>query len=167
MVHWGAKCFVLRNCLWKFVNQLDWSPGTFSTTETFLIFAKYSFWQTLNIRHSQGLWRIHVEVQKDHHYCTKLLHNMYTKNINNVLCGVISVKHHGIFLVERQKKSIKVGCLRPRWPSLFVFIPEDRPALDLTVPLGVHFLKGTVSSEWVSPLPRCTSSSGNQASSME
>lgn len=126
MVHWGAKCFVLRNRLWKFVNQLDWSPGTFKTTETFLIFAQYSFWQkTLNIRHSQGL---HFEVQKDHSVLYKTTYTCIPKiSTCPVWSNIGEISWH---LLLGKKKCIKVGCLRPAvtFSLYFIFLsPKTDP----------------------------------------
>lgn len=51
-------------------------------------------------------------------------------------------EHHGIFLERKNTRPcIKVGCLRPAVTYLSPFFsPPNRPVLDLTVPLGVHFL---------------------------
>lgn len=106
----------------KLENQLDWSPGNLHNR-------KPSSWFLLNTlsgrRHFNNkafpgsaedtCWSAKRFIQ----YCTKLLHNMYTK-ILTLFCEVIP-EHHGI-ASERQKKSIKVGCLRPAVTFSFCFI---------------------------------------------
>lgn len=75
-------------------------------------------------------------------YCTKLLHHTYTK-IWTLSCSGIS-EHHGIFLERKNTRPcIKVGCLRPAvtFSLLLPPAPKNRPVLDLTVPLGVQFLR--------------------------
>lgn len=82
-------------------------------------------------------------------YCTKLLHHMYTK-IWTLSCRGIS-EHHGIFS-ERKKKTpcIKVGCLRPAVTFCLRSISphKNRPVFDLTVLLGVQFIRDEEMEWW-------------------
>lgn len=62
-------------------------------------------------------------------YCTKLLHNMYTK-ILTLFCEVIP-EHHGIASERPKKKKKYKSWLSPsRGDLLFLFHLHNRPVLD-------------------------------------
>lgn len=150
--------------LWNLVNRLICSPGKlqkrkktshhtcfhFLTVSSFLSKFLNSHSGRIHwIRHSQGLWRS-LEIDTGWK-CKKLNKNnvLYKtttphvyQNMNIVLLRNLGESWHLLWRKRNTRPCKKVGCLRPAATFSLLFSPrKNRPVLDLTVPLGVQFLR--------------------------